>query len=72
MSYINEQAMRDEYYPYNTLVAFDAGFNDYMRGMPMPRGFRGGVDGQAYDRGAECAMRIDRAIQWIEANVGAD
>lgn len=70
MAYIDEQALRDEYYPYNTLTSFDAGWNDYMRGADLIS--RGGVDGQAYDRGAEAAMRLDRMIRWIEANVGAN
>ena len=47
----------ERYAPYHTLPAFEGGYRDYLRGLDRsPEG----VDGQAYDRGAECAMRHQR------------
>ena len=53
------QADIDRYAPYHTMPAFEVGYNDYGRFMNDHYG-DGGVDQQAYDRGAECAMRHQR------------
>lgn len=69
-SYINIEAIKAEYAPYNTMAAFQAGYQDYMDGTkPFDLD---GVDGQAYDRGQEAAMKVNRAARWIEENVGAN
>jgi hypothetical protein len=47
-----------EYAPYHTMQAFQLGAQDYMDRAPL-RDFPD-VDGQAYDRGAEAAMRYTR------------
>jgi hypothetical protein len=48
-----------EYAPYHTLPAFAKGAEDYMDSkFDCP--FAGGVDGQAWDRGMEAAMRFTR------------
>jgi hypothetical protein len=51
------QAEIERYAPYHTFPEFAEGYADYL-----VAGFRGydGVKGQAYDRGAECAMRRGR------------
>ncbi len=70
-AYIDTDALKAEYAPYHTFPEFQWGFDDYndsqVRRTPLP-----GVAGQAYDRGAEAAMRIKRASEWIDANVGAN
>jgi hypothetical protein len=49
-----------EYAPYHTLAAFRRGAQDYMDGnFTCPYG-SAGVDGQAWDRGMEAAMRYAR------------
>jgi hypothetical protein len=53
-----------EYAPYNTMEAFGEGFVAYQHGnLNNPHQ---GVRAQAWDRGAEAAMRYQRA----EAQVG--
>jgi hypothetical protein len=49
------------YAPYHTFPAFKPGYDDYFRPFVdcLP-GSPDGVEGQAYDRGAECAMRRAR------------
>lgn len=69
MSYLNETAIRAEYAPYHTMPEFQQGI-DYYRAGKVPSFSIPGVAGQAFDRGAECAMRIARAERWIEENVG--
>ena len=59
---------RDEiarYRPYHTMVKFWEGFRDYRAGRRVEHP---GVFGQAYDRGAECAMRRTRGFRpaWEE------
>jgi len=57
------------YAPYHTMAAFALGFCDYnsCHYQDLP-----GVDGQAYDRGAECAMRRGRGDgDTYDALVGA-
>ena len=52
--------LAEEYAPYHTFPAFQRGAQDYMDGIyECPYG-SGGVDGQAWDRGAEAAMRFCR------------
>jgi hypothetical protein len=70
MSYINVQEIKDRYAPYNSLRTFEDGYADYMAGRNLLS--LGGVAGQAYDRGAEAAMKVKQAERWIETNVGAD
>jgi hypothetical protein len=48
----------NEYYPYNHTPAFHEGWDDYFA-MKMTDRYDG-VAGQAYDRGAEAAMRWSR------------
>lgn len=52
----------DRYAPYHTFPQFNEGFYDYARGVNT-NNLSDGVGAQAYDRGAEMAMR--RAIQKI-------
>ncbi len=52
------KAIEAEYAPYHTMVAFEVGFDTYINNW-MSRDCDG-VDGQAYDRGMECAMRVMR------------
>ncbi len=47
----------ERYEPYDVFPEFARGFNDYMAGR---RQELRNVPGQAYDRGAECAMRRRR------------
>lgn len=62
-----------EYAPYHTLPAFDQGISDYMEGRMR---HLDGVAGQAWDRGAEYAMRVirwsDRRDWANDPNVGKD
>jgi hypothetical protein len=53
------QAEIERYAPYHTFPEFEIGYLHYLGGAPEPEdeGFRNSVAGQAYDRGAECAMR---------------
>jgi hypothetical protein len=49
----------ERYAPYHTFPEFAEGYADYTAGL---RGIGyDGVQGQAYDRGAECAMRHSMA-----------
>jgi len=63
--------IRADYRPYDTLPAFDLGFADYqnrVRANPYD-GLRGPGDGlkaQAWDRGANAAMRYDRFLAGLE------
>jgi len=55
-----------DYAPYDTLPAFTEGFNDYERGVHRNpydglQGGRSQVVAQAWDRGANAAMRYRRA-----------
>jgi len=52
--------LRNEYRPYDTLPAFDEGFRDYQLGNYSYGARYHGVAGQAWDRGAECAMKWAR------------
>ena len=49
----------ERYAPYHTFPEFKIGFDDYVAHRPWPVGriSPNSVGGQAYDRGAECAMR---------------
>lgn len=54
----------ERYAPYHTMPGFSAGFNSYNRGDRWPgvtTHITDGIYAQAYDRGAECAMRRQRA-----------
>lgn len=60
-----------EYAPYHTMKEFQWGFSDYQNCTHTP------VDpdsaaGQAYDRGAEFAMRLAYIRNDTEQNVGAN
>lgn len=68
MAYVND--IRAEYTPYNNLPAFSQGMRDYHGHCSWQH--LEGVAAQAYDRGLECAMRIERAERWIDENVGAN
>lgn len=50
----------DRYAPYQMMVEFGDGYTDWVLGNPYRQSFYNGVAGQAYDRGAECAMRRQR------------
>ena len=52
------ETLAAEYAPYNTMQAFAEGVADYQSGKKLSE--RQGMDAQAYDRGAECAMRVAR------------
>jgi hypothetical protein len=58
---MTEAPQASDYAPYHTFEAFDQGYTDYMNrdSYRNGHGFTG-VDEQAYDRGAEYAMRIER------------
>jgi hypothetical protein len=45
------------YAPYHTWTEFTEGHDDYVLGNCSREPLEGGVEAQAYDRGAECAMR---------------
>ena len=53
------EAIKAEYEPYNAMRAFEVGYDGYMAGNWMEAEYEG-VDGQAYDRGMEAAMRVKR------------
>jgi hypothetical protein len=59
-----------EYAPYNTMAGFHRGWLDYQAGRDAAPSE--GVEGQAYDRGFECAMRVQLHNHWIANNVGLD
>lgn len=59
MNYIDQ--IKAEYAPYNTMLAFGSGYDHYMSGHVGPSPFLSGVDAQAYDRGQEAAMKVQRA-----------
>jgi hypothetical protein len=69
-AYVNTDAIKVEYAPYHIHPFFEAGYADYMDG------YRGseltGVEAQAYERGQEAAMRVQRATEWVDDNAGAD
>ncbi len=69
-AYLDIDALKAEYAPYHTMPEFQQGFDDYNMGELASD--IGGVAGQAYDRGAEAAMRIARARDWTARNVGAN
>jgi hypothetical protein len=52
------QEIAQEYAPYNSRPEFQRGAEDYMD-LRLNNPFRG-VSAQAWDRGAECAMRFTR------------
>jgi hypothetical protein len=57
----------EDYRPYDTLEAFGEGFVDYQAGSfknryECDKTPRGQVNAQAWDRGADAAMRYARAI----------
>ncbi len=63
--------IRHLYRPYDTLPAFDEGFADYQAGIYQNRYEddktpRGQVNAQAWDRGANTAMRYNAAIRQME------
>lgn len=60
----NEPMIATEYAPYNTFPEFNEGMEAYGKGSHCPYD---GVAGQAWDRGYECGMRIQR---WSDDNVG--
>ena len=66
------QKLRAEYAPYDKMPAFEDGMRDYTHRGFNPLVYYTGVDGQAYDRGQECAMRMARLATWNDENVGAD
>lgn len=71
-AYINVQAIKAEYAPYNKHPAFEEGFNDYLTTGVMRICSPDAVSGQAYDRGCSAAMKVRRMAYDIEQNVGAN
>ncbi len=57
----------ERYAPYHTMPAFEAGYKAYNEGCNTLCPYGDTVDGQAWDRGAECAMRHAR---WREPFIG--
>lgn len=53
-------ALRGKYTPYDTMPAFDEGVKAYQGGNY--KNPHSGMAAQAWDRGAEFAMRADRII----------
>lgn len=70
-AYIDVQAIKAEYAPYNTHPQFEQGYNDYMAGTTRISS-PDQVSGQAYDRGMNAALKVRRQAYWIEQNVGAN
>ena len=62
--YKRRPVTREEYAPYHTMPEFQQGYDHYVAGIrPLLKGLcepYSGVAGQAYDRGAEFAMRTER------------
>jgi hypothetical protein len=51
----------ERYAPYHRWRMFQIGFDDYTIGERWDHAFsQNSAEGQAYDRGAECAMRRQR------------
>ena len=72
VAYININAIKSEYAPYDKMPEFSFGMWAYRATKyEMPKGFTG-VQQQAFDRGMEIAMRITKANAWVEQNVGAN
>ena len=69
--YIDTAAIKTLYAPYHTMPAFEQGFTDYGHGTPYRHSFLG-MDRQAYDRGQEAAMKIERIADWVKNNVGGN
>lgn len=72
---VNAEAIKSEYAPYNKMPEFEHGFNAHNDKnywlWNKPTTFTG-VALQAYDRGSEAAMRVQKAECWITNNVGLD
>ncbi len=56
------EQIKAEYAPYNKMPEFEEGYLMYMFGK-VPAYEIGGVAGQAFDRGAEAAMRVSRMME---------
>ena len=69
--YLDLDALRAEYAPYDQMPEFVHGYDDYIGGVP-PIETMGGVDQQAYDRGYEFAMKVQRWLCNAAENVGAN
>jgi len=70
-SYVNVAEIKAKYAPYNTFPEFEQGYTAYMSGMGKLVNLDG-VAGQAYDRGAEAAMKVKAATRRVEQNVGSN
>jgi hypothetical protein len=70
LPYIDVESIKAEYAPYHTHAAFDFGYDCYELGA-YEHGFTG-VAGQAFDRGLEAAMKVQRLARGIAETVGAD
>ena len=74
-AYIDAEAIKSQYSPYDEMPAFKVGFADYMdfanHGVRAACSYSG-VDEQAYDRGFEAAMKVLKMEQWILDNVGVN
>jgi hypothetical protein len=55
------QHICEQYAPYYTMKEFGDGLRDYLADLNYS-GLHDGVGGQAYDRGAEAAMKYRRAL----------
>lgn len=60
-----------DFAPYHTMPDFQTGFADYQAGKAWAE-YRNGVAAQAYQRGTLFAMKLARARDWAEQNVGAN
>lgn len=56
----SERPTPEDYAPYNTFPAFTKGYNAYLKCNPVCPFDPDSVDAQAWDRGAEYAMRLAR------------
>jgi hypothetical protein len=61
--HVRLEAIAKTYAPYDRFPAFWQGVEDYLNGVHKVWEDRaGGVDGQAYDRGLNAAMRLQRGL----------
>lgn len=71
-AYIDIDAIKSQYAPYDKMIEFSIGMGAYQNGCyEAPKGFSG-VQQQAFDRGLEAAMKIRQAARWVEQNVGSN
>jgi hypothetical protein len=71
MLHMTVEDIAAEYAPYHKMQGFRQGVRDYGLCRYAAENYDG-VYGQAYDRGAECAIRVARHNAWVKNNVGLD